>query len=61
MCCHWLLICCVTLNLQRDNGHEVTYFPSIRDAIDARDWDAAQENVKKVAKKLVAATDKILN
>ncbi|RPB21031.1 Zn-dependent exopeptidase [Terfezia boudieri ATCC MYA-4762] len=46
---------------KRDNGHEVTYFPSIRDAIDAGDWKAAQENVKRVAKRLVAATDKILN
>ncbi|KAF8460373.1 hypothetical protein BDZ91DRAFT_777420 [Kalaharituber pfeilii] len=43
------------------NAYETTYFPAIRDALDAGDWEAAQSNVEKVAKRLSAATDKILN
>lgn len=46
---------------QKENAYEVEYFPSIRDAVDAGNWEAAQENVYKVAQKLKAATDKILN
>ncbi|KAI5811610.1 hypothetical protein DFH27DRAFT_534301 [Peziza echinospora] len=45
----------------REDGNLPVYFPSIRDAVDDDEWDAAQENVGKVAEKLKAATNKILH
>lgn len=47
--------------LQRDNGHEPEYFPSIRDAVEDGEWVIAQEFVGKVADRVRRASDKILN
>lgn len=41
------------------SGYDEAYFPGIRDAIDAVDWNLAQEQVDKVARILSYASGKL--
>jgi N-acetylated-alpha-linked acidic dipeptidase len=43
------------------SGYDESYFPFIRDAIDAKDWELAQKQVDKTARIISSASDKLRN
>ena len=49
----------VILAPQAWSGYDEAYFPGARDAIDAGDWKAAQEQVNKIGRILMAASEKL--
>ncbi|KAK5277985.1 hypothetical protein LTR16_009127 [Cryomyces antarcticus] len=42
------------------SGYDEAYFPAIRDAVDAKNWPAAQAQLDKAARILTKASEKLL-
>lgn len=42
------------------SGYEEAFFPAIKDAVEARDWELAQKNVDKAARMIRKAGEDLL-
>ncbi|KAK1079124.1 hypothetical protein LTR33_006648 [Friedmanniomyces endolithicus] len=51
----------VVFGPQRESGYDVGYFPYVRDAVEAGDWEAAQEWVVRAGEKVMEAGNRLLS